>query len=214
MQAFLKVLAVTALLASDTFGFESIVRPENPMMDKAMKEHGDGFGWANHEVHTEDGYILNVFRLLPPGVNRAAECHDCFAGEPVFLMHGLGSNAISWIKSENRDVDPLPIALAKSGYDVWLGNNRGNSVSSRHEQLDWDADEAEYWDYSFPEMAMNDLPAMLQTVFEETGEKKINYIGYSLGTTQMFYALSDAEMQMQLSKQLKQVVDLAPILVP
>ena len=36
---------------------------------------------------------------------------------------------------------------------------------------------------------MYDLPAALSTVKEETGGKKIRYYGYSLGTTQMFYAL-------------------------
>ena len=50
-------------------------------------------------------------------------------------------------------------------------------------------DEQEYWNFSFPELGMYDLTAMLSMVKEETG-KKIRYIGTSLGTTQLFYSMS------------------------
>ena len=106
-------------------------------------------------------------------------------------MHGMGGNGSRWINRTNLEIDSLPVALAKQGYDVWLGNNRGNHMANRHETLDWVEDEAEYWDFSFPELARYDLPAMLDTVYEETGERKIHYIGMSLGTTQILYALSD-----------------------
>mmetsp|Transcript_11306 Transcript_11306/g.15211 ORF Transcript_11306/g.15211 Transcript_11306/m.15211 type:complete len:197 (-) Transcript_11306:105-695(-) len=186
---FLAALAVQALFANEALSFESIMRPFFPAMQEAMQKTGLGFDWANHEVHTDDGYILNLFRLLPAGVKRASDCADCF-GQPVFLMHGMGANGSRWLNRINEDIDPLAIALAKRGYDVWLGNGRGNHMSSEHEHLNWIIDEEKYWDYSYPEMATNDLPAMLNTVYEETGRQKINYIGISLGTTQVLYALS------------------------
>ena len=179
-----------------------------------MLRHGKGYGWANHEVHSEDGYILNLFRLLPPGVERASDCHKCFKGEPVFFMHGMGGNASRWINRDNMEIDSIPIALMKQGYDVWLGNARGNHMSKEHETLDWKEDEKEFWNYSFPEMAKFDLPAMLETVYEESGGKKINYIGMSLGTTQIYYALSNSKVKTQMHQQLKQVITLAPIMVP
>ena len=53
-------------------------------MEDLIAEFGDGFDWANHEVHTDDGYILNVFRLLPPDYD--SENGESYAwGEPVFL---------------------------------------------------------------------------------------------------------------------------------
>lgn len=66
--------------------------------------------------------------------------------------------------------------------------------------MDWEADEVEYWDFSFPEIAMNDLPVQLSTVYEETGQKKINFVGFQLGATEILYALSNEEMQTQLQK--------------
>ena len=115
-------------------------------------------------------------------------------------MHGIGGNAAHWLSRVNPEIDSLPIALAKQGYDVWIGNARGTSIAKEHEQLDWEADEAEYWDFSFPEIAMNDLPVQLSTVFEETDHKKINFVGFQLGATEILYALSDEEMQTELEK--------------
>ena len=104
-------------------------------------------------------------------------------------MHGMGSNGSRFINRTNDNIDGLAIALAKAGYDVWLGNNRGSIFSNEHETFDWIEDEQEYWDFSFPELGIYDLPALISTVLEETDGKKIRYIGTSLGTTQLFYAM-------------------------
>jgi len=95
----------------------------------------------------------------------------------------MSANASRMIDRINMDIEALPIALAMVGYDVWLGNGRGTRFSSEHETMDWEKDEAEYWNFSFPELGIYDLPAALSMVKEETGGKKIRYYGYSLGTT-------------------------------
>ena len=157
-----------------------------------MLKNGKGLDWSNHEVHTDDGYILNLFRLLPKGTKHGEVDDKVIQGKPVLMMHGLGGKGPGFVSSITNDVedfDSLPIALVEQGYDVWLGNGRGTKISQEHETLDWLENESAYWDFSFPKLAQYDLTAMLGTISEETGGKKIQYIGYSLGTTEIFYAL-------------------------
>ena len=39
-----------------------------------------------------------------------------------------------WVLGETDRAPPF--VMAKAGYDVWLGNNRGNRFSSNHVSLD------------------------------------------------------------------------------
>jgi lysosomal acid lipase/cholesteryl ester hydrolase len=74
----------------------------------------------------------------------------------------------------------LGFVLADSGYDVWMGNVRGNTYSRNHTSLS--VKSSKFWDFSFDEMATIDLPAMVDFVTEQTGKSSIFYIGHSQGT--------------------------------
>ena len=78
--------------------------------------------------------------------------------------------------------------LARAGYDVWMGNNRGNKYSTSH--LTLDTDSKEYWDFYQEDMGLKDLPTFIDLILEETGLENISYVGHSEGTTQMFLGAS------------------------
>ncbi|KAK4821208.1 hypothetical protein QYF61_015776 [Mycteria americana] len=62
--------------------------------------------------------------------------------------------------------------------------------------------------HSFHEMAMYDLPAMIDFVLQKTGQKQIYYIGYSQGCTIAFIAFSSMP---ELAQKIKMFFALAPV---
>jgi len=78
--------------------------------------------------------------------------------------------------------------LADAGFDVWLGNNRGNFYSTGH--TSYPIDSEQFWAFSFDEMAAIDLPNMVDYVLQQTNYSSLGYAGHSEGTIQMFAALS------------------------
>lgn len=58
-----------------------------------------------------------------------------------------------------------------------MGNCRGNRYSRAHVKLS--PDKKEFWDFSFHEIGVFDVPAMIDFILEETRYPKIHYIGHS-----------------------------------
>lgn len=48
-------------------------------------------------------------------------------------------------------------------YDVWMGNSRGNTYSRHHISLS--NNDKKYWDFSFHEMAVHDIPAEIDFIY-------------------------------------------------
>jgi gastric triacylglycerol lipase len=139
-----------------------------------------GFRVESHLVTTQDGYILKMFHI---GTGQSFSI-----GIPVLLQHGLSDSSDTFIVNSP---DKAPgFALARQGFDVWMGNSRGNKYSRSHIKYNPDTDNA-YWDFSWQEMADFDVPAQVDYVLSQSEHKKLVYIGHSQGTTQMFAHLSE-----------------------
>ena len=156
------------------------------------------YSFETHPVTTEDGYVLSLFRLRSKTARQN--------GKVVFLQHGLQNCAGSWL--QNGEDKALGFLLAKAGFDVWLGNNRGSKYSRKNLKLS--PNDRDFWHFSFDQMAQYDVPANLKYVNQAT-DSQIIYIGYSQGTTQMFAALSDAKIRPKVAPLIKVFYALAPI---
>lgn len=81
--------------------------------------------------------------------------------------------------------------LADAGYDVWLANARGTQPSRTHVRMQSTGrKQKEYWSFSWHEIGVYDLPAMIDHILAKTNRKKLNYIGFSQGTTVFFVMAS------------------------
>jgi gastric triacylglycerol lipase len=80
------------------------------------------------------------------------------------MMHGLLDCSDTFIIN---DEDKAPaFLLANRGYDVWLGNNRGNKHSKNHRTMT--PKDNLFWDFTFEEMAIYDLPAAFKFINDWT----------------------------------------------
>ncbi|XP_068957743.1 lipase member J-like [Petaurus breviceps papuanus] len=152
-----------------------------------------------HEVETEDSYILILIRIPYGRMGNNASARRPI----VFLQHGLLVTSITWVS--NLPNNSLGFLLADAGFDVWMGNSRGTTYSLKHAFLSTHS--KQYWAFSITELALYDLPASIDYIVKKTGQK-IYYVGHSQGCTLGFVAFSTLP---KLAQEVKVFFALAPI---
>ena len=191
-----------------------------------------GLDVEEFQVETEDGFILDLWHVYNPKEHmpsspssQAARGPFVFARSPhengqvnhqpvedtsrkdrrypVLLVHGLLQSAGAYC---TNDDDSLAFFLCKSGYDVWLGNNRCG-FKPRHKLLK--STDPRMWNWNIRQMGVMDLPALASRVLHETGFNKVGLICHSQGTTETFVALSK-EQRPDLGNKISVFCALAP----
>ncbi|KAG8260639.1 hypothetical protein J6590_092468 [Homalodisca vitripennis] len=189
-----------------------------------------GYLCETHRVTTEDKFILQIHRL-PGGKSTVLNT----SLTPVLLQHGLldssaawvisgpdkalaravrvlSSLAFQWTRQSPRsvqvyyDILSAGYLLADQGYDVWMGNARGNIYSKAHETLH--PDDPNFWNWTWDEMGRYDLPAVIDYILQVTGHQQILYIGHSMGTT-MFFVLCSSRPE--YNAKVRYMAALAPV---
>jgi hypothetical protein len=82
-------------------------------------------------------------------------------------MHGLMQSSGAFCVN---DESSLAFFLCKSGFDVWLGNNRGY-FKPKHQTLK--PSNPKFWAWNIRQMGCLDLPALVLHVQTQTGRDKV-----------------------------------------
>ncbi|KAJ4374823.1 cholesterol esterase [Neocucurbitaria cava] len=172
-----------------------------------------GYYCEEHIVQTGDGYLLGLHRL---GWRQGEEDVRVNGGDKskgvkkkvVYLHHGLMMNSEVWVCNTERE-RCLPFELVERGYDVWLGNNRGNKYSKK--SVHAAPTSSSFWNFSMDQFAFHDIPDSIAYILETTHQPSLSYIGFSQGTAQAFATLS---IHPTLNEKVDVFIALAPAMSP
>ncbi len=169
-----------------------------------------GYDAEEHIVRTEDGFLLGIHRIGGPKHSnwRKYKTRKLLNKPVVYLHHGLLMNSEIWV-TQIEEYKNLPFVLAELGYDVWLGNNRGNKYSRKHIKLR--PTNKKFWDFSIDDFALYDIPNTVDYILNFTKQQDLTYVGFSQGSAQCFAALS---INPQLNAKINKMIALAPAYAP
>ncbi|CAH1105288.1 unnamed protein product [Psylliodes chrysocephalus] len=193
------IIGAVPELVTDVFGNVLDINNIQTVPWKPVPEliRNEGYPSESHYVTTWDGYILNIHRI-PHG--KLGQTN----GKVVYLQHGLLAASSDWII--NRPKNGLGYILADLGYDVWMGNVRGNRYSRNHTTLS--PDSKEFWQFDWNEIGKIDIPTIIDYILAHTQLTELIHIGHSQGTT-TFYVMTS--LMPEYNKKIKVHISLAPI---
>jgi pimeloyl-ACP methyl ester carboxylesterase len=228
IRKFLYVLGVLLLLTPAALSMKAMRSLSNPFWNLSqssaalsaecpdtefaslLAQSTNTYTFDHYDVQTDDGPIIALFRirLAGEGLAKLPENQKANAQRPILLQHGLTSSADAWFL--NGQKGSIGFHLADQGYDVWVGNNRGNKYSKKDRNPN--VTRAEFWNFSFAEMGHFDLPANYKKILSFYPEgQKIFYVAHSQGTTQMFAAGSMPETRDFVAASTEMVIAIEPI---
>ncbi|GMR39435.1 hypothetical protein PMAYCL1PPCAC_09630, partial [Pristionchus mayeri] len=126
-------------------------------------------------------------------------------GRPVLLQHGLLSSSFDFISPQTYNA--LSYSLADAGYDVWLGNSRGNIYSDKHTM--YSKSDPRFWNFTWDDMAMHDFPAIIDYILRVSNRRRLYVVGHSQGALTF---IASSSMHPQLQWKVKHFFALAPAL--
>lgn len=185
----------------------------NRMITRETFTSISGYDVEEHNIFTPDGYLLVLHRIVPKIEEIDADQHPRHSRgpgkPPVLMMHGCMMSSEVWICLRSAQ-KCLPFVLVDAGYDVWLGNVRGNKYCQNHRSLK--PSQGEFWDFSLDELILQDLPTMIDYVLTESpGYTKLTYVGFSQGSTIGFATLS---MRKDMNEKIGLMIGLAATTKP
>lgn len=97
----------------------------------------------------------------------------------ILLLHGHLDSSDTWILNEHKSI---AFILADAGYDVYMGNMRGNKYSMGHTTLYYRRSSL-YWYNTVPDLqGKYDVPAFIKGIQNTSNVETVSLIGHSMGS--------------------------------
>ena len=184
--------------------------PDELVCDVGYYARRVGLDCEEFEVQTEDGFVIKLWHIYDPSeyqprsprtrqhrspkvfadadeqeeMHQRRQYQDGSRRYPVLMIHGLLQSSGAYCANDDHS---LAFYLCKSGYDVWLGNNR---CGFQHKHVMLDYYDPRMWAWNIRQMGVMDLTALISRVLHETGFKKVGLVCHSQGTTLTFVSLA------------------------
>lgn len=94
-------------------------------------------------------------------------------------MHCQDCDMMEWVANDSERAPAF--ILARAGFDVWMGNNRGSKYGITHNTLS--KHEKEFWNFYQKDMGMIDTPMFIDFILDKTGHEQLSYVGHSDGNS-------------------------------
>ena len=197
-----------------------------------------GYGFEEHAVITDDGYVLGLHRIIVSdgdAVNEDLELGAASGGGGSFArassVAASSSAGLQRAAHSLRNAGRPPVLLVHGLMqcsDAWLLGGRERALAFQLADCGYDVWLANnrgnrysskhcsmstecdaFWDFSLDEFANYDVPTCINHILTYTGYTKLAYVGFSQGTAQAFAALS---LHYELNSKISVFVALSPAL--
>jgi len=167
-------------LFSNSFCFYEEYSLEMDSFQKIFNELFDDsiFKATSHKIYTNDSFELTLHHCKLIN-NNNNECKGI-----ILLQHPLWFSSLHFIL---KGKESIVYKLLINGYDVWLGNNRGNEFTKQYNNN-------KIYNWSFQDMGYLDLTQIIKYINNNACNNQNNngiiYIGISQGSMQFISLMS------------------------
>ncbi|KYB28092.1 Lipase 1-like protein [Tribolium castaneum] len=148
------------------------------------------FGSANPILKHDEDADLTVPELIAKYGYPVEEHHVITEDGYILTLHRIPHG-----KNSNKNLNKIAFL------------QHGNKLSRNHTSLNPDKD-SEFWQFSWHQIGITDLPTMIDYVLDVTNHTNLYYIGHSQGTTSYYVMTS---MRPEYNDKIKAQFSLAPI---
>ena len=123
------------------------------------------YGWEPHQVTTEDGFILTLFKIFKR--DSVSQSQPVLWQFPGVTLGGDETGYFQFAENFPTHSKMHMLSIVDLGFEVWTNSFRGTRYNQQHLSI---TNPAEYWDFTYDELADYDMPVVVDYVYNQSGQ--------------------------------------------